>query len=187
MGLDQDEVVRILKLIEESKNFGELNLQMGDLKLIVRKSGSTGALQQLESVSTGISRSIPPEKASPGVSLQEDGIRGAQAPQKEISKTERLRADSQVEDGLIAIKSPMLGTFYRAPKPGAPPFVEVGSVVKVGDAVCIIEVMKLFSTTTAELGGRIARICAEDGQMVEYGQALFLLEPEAKMEKGLAA
>jgi biotin carboxyl carrier protein len=70
----------------------------------------------------------------------------------------------------------MLGTFYRTPKPGSPPFVEVGAVVGEEDPVCIIEVMKLFNTVRAGVRGRIAGICAEQGQLVEFQQTLFLVE-----------
>jgi biotin carboxyl carrier protein len=73
----------------------------------------------------------------------------------------------------------MLGTFYRTPKPGSPPFVEVGAEVREEDPVCIIEVMKLFNTVRAGVQGRIARICAEQGQLVEYQQDLFLVEKGA--------
>jgi acetyl-CoA carboxylase biotin carboxyl carrier protein len=80
------------------------------------------------------------------------------------------------EDGFIPIKAPMLGTFYRAPKPEAPPFVEVGQLVTEEDVVCIIEVMKLFNMVRAGVKGRVAKICAENAQLVEYKQVLFLLE-----------
>ena len=71
----------------------------------------------------------------------------------------------------------MLGTFYKAPAPGEAPFVEVGTVVDEDTTVCIIEVMKLFSTIKAEKHGRITRVSVEDGALVEYGQVLFLLDP----------
>ena len=89
------------------------------------------------------------------------------------------------EEGLTPIKSPMLGTFYGAPKPGAPPFVEVGQVASEDETVCIIEVMKLFNTIKAGIRGRIAKICAENAQMVEFQQTLFLLEqiPEKKASR----
>jgi biotin carboxyl carrier protein len=72
----------------------------------------------------------------------------------------------------------LLGTFYRGAKPEAPPFVEVGSRVTKDDTVCLIEVMKTFTTLKAGVAGRIAKICAENAQMVEYKQTLFLVEPE---------
>ncbi len=94
-------------------------------------------------------------------------------------KPEQPQKPEEPEDleGLVAVRSPILGIFYRAPKPGAPPFVEVGSQVGAGDTVCLIEVMKLFNTVAAGVAGRIARVCAENGSMVEYNQVLFLVEP----------
>ena len=75
-----------------------------------------------------------------------------------------------------AVKSPMVGTFYRASSPGAKPFVEVGSQVKEGDTVCIIEAMKILNEIEADKSGTITQILAENGQAVEYGQPLFIIE-----------
>jgi acetyl-CoA carboxylase biotin carboxyl carrier protein len=71
----------------------------------------------------------------------------------------------------------MVGTFYRAPSPDAAPFVEVGSAVRKGDPLCLIEVMKLFTTIAAEHEGRIVQIGAENTELVEYGRMLFVIEP----------
>jgi acetyl-CoA carboxylase biotin carboxyl carrier protein len=76
-----------------------------------------------------------------------------------------------------AIPSPMVGTFYRAPKPDAKPYVEVGSVVEAGEVVCIVEAMKMMNEIQSEVRGRVIKIMAENGKPVEYGQPLFLLEP----------
>jgi acetyl-CoA carboxylase biotin carboxyl carrier protein len=73
------------------------------------------------------------------------------------------------------VKSPMVGTFYRASGPGAKPFVEIGQIVKPGDTLCIIEAMKLLNEIEAEVAGTIKEILVENGQAVEYGQALFLI------------
>ena len=81
------------------------------------------------------------------------------------------------QEGLIEVKSPMVGTFYRAPAPGAKPFVEVGDVIEPGAVVCIIEAMKLMNEIKTELGGKIAEILAENGAPVEFGQPLFLVKP----------
>ena len=75
------------------------------------------------------------------------------------------------------IISPMVGTFYRAPSPEAPPFVDVGSIVDKGDTLCIIEAMKMMNEIEAEFRGRVARVVAENGQTVEYGEPLFVIEP----------
>lgn len=78
---------------------------------------------------------------------------------------------------LVEIKAPMVGTLYRAPSPGAKPFVEVNQVVAPGDVVCIIEAMKLMNEIEAERGGTIVKILVEDAHPIEFGQALFLLDP----------
>ena len=75
-----------------------------------------------------------------------------------------------------AVKSPMVGTFYRSSSPGAKPFIEVGSVVKEGDTICIIEAMKILNEIEADKSGTITKSLCENGQAVEYGQALFMIE-----------
>src|SRR3989339_660611 len=82
------------------------------------------------------------------------------------------------DDGLIAITSPMVGTFYRSPSPGSPSFVKVGDSVDPAKVVCIIEAMKLFNEIEAEVSGKIEKILVEDGQPVEYGQKLMLIKKE---------
>lgn len=77
----------------------------------------------------------------------------------------------------IEIKAPMVGTFYRAPAPDAPPFVEVGDEIEPGQVICIIEAMKLMNEIKAEVKGRIAEVLVENAEPVEFGQALFLIEP----------
>ena len=74
------------------------------------------------------------------------------------------------------VKSPMVGTFYRSASPGAKPFVEVGSTVAEGDPVCIIEAMKIMNEIESDIGGRVVQILCENGQAVEFGQPLFILE-----------
>jgi oxaloacetate decarboxylase (Na+ extruding) subunit alpha len=79
--------------------------------------------------------------------------------------------------GLVPIVAPMVGTFYRSPKPDAPPFVKEGDEVHAGQTVCVLEAMKLFNEITTDVTGRIARVLVENGAPVEYGQSLFLLDP----------
>jgi len=171
MGLTHEDVTLILKFIDESR-FNELHVEIDDLKLVVRK----GSIQKLEPASIDLAESTASEKLTTVEKVQEPNAEIAAPVEEEAQGTEV--ASAVVEEGLITIKSPILGTFYRAPKPGAPPFVEVGTSVTEDDTVCTIEVMKLFSSIKAEARGRIAKICAESGQIVEYQQTLFLIEPE---------
>jgi acetyl-CoA carboxylase biotin carboxyl carrier protein len=80
-------------------------------------------------------------------------------------------------DGAPTIDAPMLGTFYRAEAPGAAPFVEVGARVEEDTVVCLIEVMKMMNSIRAGMSGKIVEVCAENAQLVEFGQALFRVEP----------
>jgi acetyl-CoA carboxylase biotin carboxyl carrier protein len=73
----------------------------------------------------------------------------------------------------------MVGTFYRSPSPSAPPFLDVGDKVTVGQTVCIIEAMKLMNDLPSEVSGKVVRICVENGTTVEYGQPLFMVDPKA--------
>ncbi|KPL04021.1 MAG: hypothetical protein AMJ90_02275 [candidate division Zixibacteria bacterium SM23_73_2] len=80
-------------------------------------------------------------------------------------------------DQLVPIKSPMVGTFYRAPAPDAKPYVELNQMITMGQVVCIIEAMKLMNEIESEVAGRVAKVLVENGKPVEYGQVLFLMEP----------
>ena len=85
-------------------------------------------------------------------------------------------ADVAVVPNGHAVKSPMVGTFYRSASPGAKPFVEIGSVVKEGETICIIEAMKILNEIEADKSGTVSKILCENGQAVEYGQPLFMIE-----------
>ncbi len=87
--------------------------------------------------------------------------------------------DVVIPDGMVAVRAPNLGTFYRAPKPGAPPYVEVGQKISADTEVCLIEVMKLFTPVKAGVDGVVREVLVGDGQMVEYEQALVIIEPTA--------
>jgi len=90
----------------------------------------------------------------------------------------REEVDAKPPKNLVPIKSPMVGTFYRAPAPDADPYVEENSSITVGQTVCIVEAMKLMNEIESEVEGRIARILVENAQPVEYGQTLFLVESD---------
>ena len=86
-------------------------------------------------------------------------------------------SEISVDDGLVRVKSPIVGTFYRAPEPESDPFVKVGSQVQKGEVLCIIEAMKLMNEIDADQDGEIVKIFVENGQAVEYGEVLFAMKP----------
>jgi acetyl-CoA carboxylase biotin carboxyl carrier protein len=84
---------------------------------------------------------------------------------------------ARVPEGLVALRAPNLGTFYRAPKPGAPPYIELGQEVEPDTEVCLIEVMKLFTPVRAGVKGIVREVCVADSELVEFDQPLFYIEP----------
>ena len=165
MELTQDDVIHILKLINEAP-VGRFRLQVGDLKLEVVKGTARDEISE--------ARTSPP-----AVVRIDEADRAEAVP---ATREEPDRAESAVvdvaEENLLSIKAPLLGIFYRQSQPGAPPYVEEGSVVEEDATVALIEVMKLFNPVKAGVRGRIHRICVENGTLVEYGQVLFLVKAE---------
>lgn len=151
------EVAEIVKLIDAS-NCDELVVEVAGAKIVVRRNGRA---------------TEPHRETSAAPALQTSAVKPAPGPALAAPKaTAGARGDGTVE-----IRAPMVGTFYRAPSPKDPPFVEIGSTVKPGDTVCLIEVMKLYTTIRAERAGRIVEILPANAQLVEYDQVLFVIEP----------
>ncbi len=98
---------------------------------------------------------------------------------KEVIQTSKDEINTQVQENkkYHVIKSPLVGTFYRAPSPGAPPFVEEGDIVSKGQVLCIIEALKVMNEIESDIDGKVVKILVENGQPVEYGQELFYIEP----------
>jgi len=116
-----------------------------------------------------LKRVIPSETSPqpPAIFIEKEKLPELEKPKEEIVKTKKT----------IEIKAPMVGTFYRAPSPEAPPFVEIGQIVEIGQVICIIEAMKLMNEIKSEVKGKILEILVENGEPVEFGQPLFLIEP----------
>lgn len=102
----------------------------------------------------------------------------SQIPSQNIPSTKEV-AKEQISLKTVEIKSPMVGTFYRAPSPEAAPFVETGAEIEVGQVICIIEAMKLMNEIKSEIKGRVIEVLVENAEPVEFGQPLFLIEPTA--------
>jgi acetyl-CoA carboxylase biotin carboxyl carrier protein len=170
--LNEDEILQILKIIDES-NFDELSLETDNLKLVLRKSGGASSIQELRNVPL---RHIPLDSTKPVASEENVPLVG----HKEYPAV--TPSPAPIEVGLVPVKAPILGIFYRSPSPGASRFVEEGTSVMENDKVCIIEVMKVFNSVAAGVRGVVVKVCAETGQLVEFGQTLFLIRPDGGHE-----
>jgi acetyl-CoA carboxylase biotin carboxyl carrier protein len=172
--LSQDEVLQILKIIDES-HFNELSLEIGDLKLIVGKGGARKIAHQMFDQSTMSSNRQNHSKA---VIIGEQGGDTQHSDEEDSKEIGSDRSISFGKEGCKVIKAPMLGTFYRSPQPGAPPFVDIGSSVNENDTICIIEVMKCMNSVKSGVSGEIVKCMVEDGKLVEYQQELFIVNPK---------
>jgi len=101
----------------------------------------------------------------------------APAPAAAVGSAPAPAAAPAPASNLVEVTSPMVGTYYAAPAPDAPPYVKVGQKVGIGDTLCIIEAMKLMNELEAEVSGTVAEICVQNGEPVEYGQVLFRIDP----------
>jgi acetyl-CoA carboxylase biotin carboxyl carrier protein len=167
MDLTEDDVLHILKLIDESK-FDYFQLEVGELKITVSK----GEPIPLASSNTAASPSRPSVAAEPPKATPAAPRSAAQSAAPKVDAGAAAAAQ-----GLVPITAPLLGTFYVAPEPGAPPFVQVGAAITEDTTVGLIEVMKVFNSVRANVKGTIAQVVAQNGQFVEYGQTLFLVKP----------
>ena len=156
--MDIKQIQELVKLINKS-NIGELSIEENDFKITIKQKREV-----VQNVTLPPATSTPPAPILPVTKLDLP-----KATKTEIPK----------EDNLVAIKSPMIGTFYRQAGPGKPIFVNVGDDIVPGAVVCIIEAMKLFNEIESEITGKIVKVLVEDASPVEFDQPLFLVEPSA--------
>ncbi|MCI2229252.1 acetyl-CoA carboxylase biotin carboxyl carrier protein [Polaribacter sp. MSW13] len=156
--MDIKEIQNLIKFVAKS-GASEVKLEMEDVKITI-KTGS-------EKTETTIVQAAPmanmPQMAAAPIAAQPIA-----AP-----VVEKVDEDAKY----ITVKSPIIGTFYRKPAPDKPSFVEVGSDIKVGDTVCVIEAMKLFNEIESEVSGKIVKVLVDDSSPVEFDQPLFLVDP----------
>jgi acetyl-CoA carboxylase biotin carboxyl carrier protein len=148
--MDLRKLKKLIDLVQES-GIGEIEITEGEEKVrISRHSGAAGPIMMAApAMQPAMVAGVPAAAPQPAAPAQPTGH---------------------------TLKSPMVGTFYRAPSPGAPPFVEVGQSVSKGQTLCIIEAMKLLNEIESDASGTVKAILVENGQPVEYGQPLFLIE-----------
>lgn len=158
------EIQNLIKLVSDSE-LSEVKLRDGDFELTIRNSNYA---------KTKVS-SAPFITAAPAVQQVESPAPAAPAPAP-AAATPQEAADSTA--GLLEVKSPIVGTFYRASSPDKPPFVTVGDTISEGSVVCIVEAMKLFNEIESEVSGKIVKVLIDDASPVEYDQPLFLVDPK---------
>jgi acetyl-CoA carboxylase biotin carboxyl carrier protein len=158
--LDVRELKEILKILEE-QSITEFELEQEGVKLRI--------CRQTSSNHVGAMVSPPSPPLAPAAPASGAPAAAAPAPARPV----------EVETGETLVKSPIVGTFYRAADPNSPAFVSVGDRVKVGQVLCIVEAMKLMNEIEAEVAGEVVRVHPENGQPVQYGDPLFTLRTDA--------
>ncbi len=163
--IDLEFLEALVRLLDES-SLDRLEIDREGTRIRLAKSPKgSGA-----GVAAPVVSSLP--AAAPQVAGQAAGDVGAPTE----TAAEPAVAESPSAD-LVDVTSPMVGTFYRAPSPEAPPYVEVGGTVAAGDVLCVIEAMKLMNELECEVSGRIVEVCADNAEPVDYGQLLFRVDP----------
>jgi len=152
--VDLRKLKKLIDLVQES-GIAELEITEGEEKVRIARGGAVSV--------------TPLAGGAPSVAAVPAGATGAA-----VLATSAPAAAEAAPEGHV-VKSPMVGTFYRAPSPDAKPFVDVGSTVKAGETICVLEAMKLMNEIEADASGTIKAILVENGQPVEYGQALFII------------
>ena len=162
--MNQKELKELIEFLIE-KDIAEFELERGDVKVRIKRAGEHTVVH-----AHGEPRffAVPPASGP----APEVGAVPAVAPPPGTP------AESAPEEGLHMVKSPIVGTFYEAPSPGAPPFVKPGDMVEVGQVLCIVEAMKLLNEIESDVAGEIVKKLAVNGQPIEYGQDLFVIRPK---------
>ena len=163
--MNQKELKELIEFLIE-KDIAEFELERGDVKVKIKRAGEHTVVH---SHAEPRYYAVPPVGAAPGEM--------AVAPPS-AAPPPAAPATPAPEEGLHSVKSPIVGTFYEAPSPGAPPFAKVGDSVEVGQVLCIVEAMKLLNEIESDVAGEIVKKLATNGQPIEYGQELFVIRPK---------
>lgn len=190
-----NEIQDLIKLVSRS-NVNEVEIEQNDTKITIRSDGASkrkkkGQKEEEEEKKNSWDQMPPfpmmypmPQMGAPQPMQAPQPQQQPEAPQpapasggQQQQKEEKAEESSGEDANYVTVRSPMIGTFYRASSPEKDPFVSVGDTVKEGDVLCIIEAMKLFNEIEAEQGGKIVKVLVDDASPVEYDQPLFLLDP----------
>jgi acetyl-CoA carboxylase biotin carboxyl carrier protein len=168
MKLSESDIAEITQLLRDA-DFDDIELEWGDIYLRIARRSALGGV----AAPAALAASAIPAPAS--VAAYTTGSMEAQ-PQPEQSAA--VTEPSVAPAGIIEVKSALMGTLYRAPQPGDLPFVDVGTSVQLGDTLCLLEVMKVFTALKVETAGVIERVLVSDGDLVQYNQVIFWIRPE---------
>ena len=163
--MNQKELKELIEFLIE-KDIAEFELERGDVKVRIKRAGEHTIVH---SQAEPRFYAVPP---APALSVE---LGSAPVPAAQPAAPATPEAP---EEGLHTVKSPIVGTFYEAPSPGAPPFAKVGDSVEVGQVLCIVEAMKLLNEIESDVAGEILKKFATNGQPIEYGQELFVIRPK---------
>ncbi len=164
-----EEIKSLIQLINKS-DLAEFRLEDGDQKITIRTSKYNSGKQQIYQTTAAPAAVAAPISAPLTASVPVATASEAAKPATEPAATEG--------GNFLEIKSPIVGTFYRAAGTDKPPYIKVGDKVQKGSVVCIVEAMKLFNEIESEVQGKIVKICIDDASPVEYDQVLFLVDPK---------
>jgi acetyl-CoA carboxylase biotin carboxyl carrier protein len=164
--MNQKELKELIEFLIE-KDIAEFELERGDVKVRIKRAG---AHTLVHSQNEARFFAVPSAPASP--------VQVGAVPPAPATPPSAAAAAPAPEEGLHSVKSPIVGTFYEAPSPGAPPFVKVGDTVELGQVLCIVEAMKLLNEIESDAAGEIVKKLANNGQPIEYGQELFVVRPK---------
>lgn len=162
--MDIKEIQNLIKFVAKS-GASEVKLEMDDVKITIKTASDTPETQIIQAA---------PMAAAPQVIAAPAPVAAQPVAQAAAPAAPKATED---DSKYLTIKSPIIGTFYRKPSPDKPAFVEVGSEVKTGDTVCVIEAMKLFNEIESEISGKIVKVLVDDSTPVEFDQPLFLVDP----------
>jgi len=167
------EITELIKLVNKT-NLTEFKVKDGEFEIAIRtekysKTKTTQVVAPQQQI-LPMAQPMPAAFPTPPVPIVES--KPAEAPA--ASKKE---APADDDSKYLAVKSPIVGTFYRSPSPEKGPYIKPGDDIAVGDVVCIVEAMKLFNEIESEVAGKVVKVLVEDAQPVEYDQVLFLVEP----------
>ncbi len=160
--MNQKELKELIEFLIE-KDIAEFELERGDVKVRIKRAGEHTFVH---------SQAEPRFYAVPPAPAAAPELGAVATPAAAVAPP------AAPEEGLHMVKSPIVGTFYEAPSPGAPPFVKPGDMVEVGQVLCIVEAMKLLNEIESDFAGEIVKKLAVNGQPIEYGQELFVIRPK---------